>query len=177
MHVVITGASSGIGRDLAKAFAVAGSSLSLVARRKGLLDELGKELDVPSQSIEADLADPRDPTGWLERAEHGFGAIDLLVNNAGISYVEPTHQVDADRIRAIFQINTHAPIAAVQHVLPGMLERKRGTIVGSIGSRGTSRGSRGSSRTGPPGTSSPTRRDPSTHAHPVDRVARREIGG
>lgn len=129
MHVVVTGASSGIGRDLAKVFDGPGNKISIVARRKSLLEELQKEIAVPTAAIDADLADEADPIGWLRRAEQVFGPVDILINNAGISYVEPTHQIDAIRIKAIFQVNTHVPIAATQHVLPSMLERKSGTIV------------------------------------------------
>src|SRR5688572_29769066 len=65
MHIVITGASSGIGRDLAKAFDGPGRSISLVARRKNLLEDLRKELRAETQAIEADLANPQDPIAWL----------------------------------------------------------------------------------------------------------------
>src|SRR5688572_26254519 len=129
MHVVVTGCSSGIGRDLAKAFGTEGNRLSLVARRKNLLEELQKEIAVPTQAIAADLADDRDPIGWLVRAEQTYGPVDILINNAGLSYIEPTVQIDAARIKTLFQVNTHVPIAATQHVLPGMLERDRGTII------------------------------------------------
>jgi short-subunit dehydrogenase len=129
MHVVVTGASSGIGRDIAKAFDVPGNSLSLVARREGLLKELQREIRAPAEAIPADLADPADPVGWLMRAEARLGPVDVLVNNAGISYIEPVAGVDAARIKALFQINVHTPIAAIHHVLPGMLARGGGTIV------------------------------------------------
>jgi short-subunit dehydrogenase len=65
----------------------------------------------------------------VRRAEERFGPVDILVNNAGTSYIEPTAGVDEERVRRIFQINVHTPIAAVHHVLPGMLARRRGTIV------------------------------------------------
>lgn len=129
MHVVVTGASSGIGRDLAQVFAVGGNTISLVARRRRELEQVEAELAVPAAAIDADLSDPRDPIGWLRRAEEANGPTDILINNAGVSYVEPTHQIDAERIRILFQVNTHVPIAAIQHVLPAMLERRAGTIV------------------------------------------------
>jgi short-subunit dehydrogenase len=129
MHVVVTGASSGIGRALAIAFAKNGHRLSLVARREALLVELQKELKVESQAIPADLGQANHPVSWLERAERGFGPTDILINNAGTSYVEPVEGVDAERIRLLFQINVHTPIAAIHHVLPAMLARKSGVIV------------------------------------------------
>jgi short-subunit dehydrogenase len=129
MHVVVTGASSGIGLDLARAFARPGHRLSLVARRRNLLEELGAGLAVENQVIVADMADAADPIGWLTRAEATFGPTDILINNAGTSYVEPVLGVDAARIQALFQINVHTPIAAIHHVLPAMVQRRQGVIV------------------------------------------------
>jgi short-subunit dehydrogenase len=129
MHVVVTGASSGIGCDLAKAFDRPGNTLSLVARRRALLEELCGEIRAPAHVIAADLTDSRDPLGWLRAAEAEAGPIDVLVNNAGISYVEPVLGIDDARLKSLFQVNLHTPLAAIHHVLPGMLERGRGTIV------------------------------------------------
>ncbi len=129
MHVVITGASSGIGLAIAKAFDVPGNRLSLVARRKVELAQLRAQLRCESQAIVADLSNAEEPIGWLVRAETTFGPADVLINNAGTSYVEPSAQVDTERVRRIFQINVHTPIAAIHHVLPAMLARKSGCIV------------------------------------------------
>jgi short-subunit dehydrogenase len=129
MHIVVTGASSGIGRELARAFDRPGNRISLVARRENLLAELRGELRAETCAVTADLSDARDPIGWLRRAEEAFGPTDVLINNAGTSYVEPVQGIDEARIRALFQINVHTPIAAIHHVLPAMLSRGRGTIV------------------------------------------------
>jgi len=129
MHVVVTGASSGIGREIALAFDRPGHKLSLVARRRSLLEELGKELKAESRAIDADLTDAKDPVGWLRRAEEAFGPTDVLVNNAGISYVEPIEGIEEERVRALFHVNVTVPIAATQLVLPSMRARGRGTIV------------------------------------------------
>jgi short-subunit dehydrogenase len=129
MHVVVTGASSGIGREIAKAFDAVGNRISLVARRASLLESLAAEIRAETRAIRADLSDPADPLGWLRRAEEHFGPVDVLVNNAGVSYVEPVQGVDRDRIAKLFQVNVHVPIAAIHHVLPAMLERRSGVIV------------------------------------------------
>jgi short-subunit dehydrogenase len=63
MHVVVTGASSGIGREIAKAFDGAGHRISLVARRLSLLEGLRSEMRSETRAIRADLADPADPIG------------------------------------------------------------------------------------------------------------------
>ena len=127
MHIVVTGASSGIGRDIAKAFDAPGNKLSLVARRGALLGELQKEIRTTSWAIEADLA--ADPIGWLRRAETDGGPVDVLVNNAGTSYVEPVELIDEARIRAMYQLNVATPIAAMRHAVPAMRSRGSGTIV------------------------------------------------
>jgi short-subunit dehydrogenase len=129
MHVVVTGASSGIGRAIAVAYDKPGNELSLVARRLSLLEELRNEIGTDSYAIRADLADPADPVGWLREAEAHFGPVDILVNNAGVSYVEPMLGIDPQRIATLFQVNVHVPIAAIHHVLPGMLARRSGVIV------------------------------------------------
>jgi short-subunit dehydrogenase len=129
MHVVVTGASSGIGAAIARAFDRADVRISLVARRKGLLEKLQADIAARTQAIAADLGDANDAIAWLRQAEETFGPTDVLVNNAGISYVEPVGGVDQERIRAIFQVNVHTPIAAIHHVMPAMVARKQGTIV------------------------------------------------
>jgi len=129
MHVIVTGASAGIGLDLARAFDGKGRRITLVARRRDLLDQLRAQLTAETQAIEADLARADDPIAWLREAEAAFGPTDVLVNNAGTSVVEPVEGVDEATQRMLFQLNVHTPIAAIHHVLPAMLARKAGTIV------------------------------------------------
>ena len=129
MHVLITGASSGIGRAIAKAFDHPDNKLSIVARRTALLQELTSEIRTESKAIQADLSDASATSRWIEQAEQELGPIDILVNNAGTSYLEPVLGVDENRIHKLFQVNVHAPIAAIHSVLPGMMQRRRGVIV------------------------------------------------
>jgi short-subunit dehydrogenase len=129
MHVVVTGASSGIGRDIAKAFDEDGNSISIVARRRPLLEELQREIRATTYAITADLCDADAAADSLVRAEERFGPIDVLVNNAGASFVEPVLKVDAGEIERLFQLNVHTPIRAIHRVLPTMVERGAGTIV------------------------------------------------
>jgi short-subunit dehydrogenase len=136
MHVVITGASSGIGRALAHAFDGPGRRLSLVARRGDVLEEVAAQLSCEASPVVADLSDREAGTQWLVACEAAHGPVDVLVNNAGVCYVEPAQGVSAERIERLLRVNLHAPVAAVDHVLPGMLERGAGTVVnlGSLAS-------------------------------------------
>lgn len=129
MHIVVTGASSGIGRAIAEKFDTPGNKISLVARRLSLLDEFRSQLKCESVSIKADLADPNNHFSWIALAEEAFGPIDILVNNAGVSYVEPAQQIDQQRIDKLFEVNVRTPILAIQRVLPKMLERNFGCII------------------------------------------------
>ena len=128
-HVVVTGASAGIGLALARAFARPDRALTLVARRRELLVELQAKLACKTQVIEADLTRADDPIAWLSRAEDTFGPTEILINNAGASVVEPVEGVQQAELRRLFQLNVHTPLAAMHHVLPAMLARKHGTIV------------------------------------------------
>ncbi len=83
MHVALTGASSGIGEALAREYARGGAKLTLVARRKELLEKLAAELG-GAHVVPLDLSDVAKATSWLEGARAANGPIDILINNAGI---------------------------------------------------------------------------------------------
>jgi len=129
MHIVITGASSGIGSALAKVFGKKGHCLTLVARRKNLLTQLTKELQCPTKIIVADLSQAQNSTVWIREAEDALGPIDVLINNAGASFVEPTSGVSSERMRSLFQLNLLTPLEAISWILPRMLSQKSGTLI------------------------------------------------
>ena len=79
MHIVVTGASSGIGRSIARAFGTADNTLSLVARRQPELEALAGEVAARCEVIPADLAAREDPIAWLRRAEEALRATHVLV--------------------------------------------------------------------------------------------------
>mgnify|MGYP001574439088 CR=1 FL=1 len=94
-HVAVTGASSGIGEAIARAFGRQGASLTLVARRRGELERLAAEFPGRCQFFAADLADSARCTDWLEPAQAAFGPLDVLVNNAGMENTGPTLHTDS----------------------------------------------------------------------------------
>jgi short-subunit dehydrogenase len=130
-HIAITGASSGIGAALAREFSRAGDkvTLALVARRRDLLEALAKELGPTCHVAPADLSNPEVVCDWIPAAEAALGPIDVLVNNAGVELISRYEQMDIDAAERLFRLNLHTPLRLTHAVLPGMLARRRGTIV------------------------------------------------
>ncbi len=129
MHVAITGASSGIGAALARELGRAGHTLTLVARRRTLLDDIAAELGNRTLVVEHDLANPDHATAWLAAAEATHGPIDVLVNNAGMENVGATATSDIATGVKLLQLNLVTPLLLTREILPRMLARKSGTIV------------------------------------------------
>lgn len=129
MHVLVTGASSGIGSEIARDFHGAGHTVTLVARRKELLDALQTELGARCAVVAIDLAKRASDTSWLEGVERTNGPVDVLVNNAGMQWVGPTAAMPAETATSLLALNTIAPLMLTRAVLPGMLARGRGAIV------------------------------------------------
>ncbi len=129
MHVAITGASSGIGEALAREYAKAGAKVSLVARRRGLLEELARNLNTETSIHEVDLSKLETVTSWLEPAQERLGPIDILINNAGVQIVAKVDQSNADQGELLMKLNLLAPMRITRELLPAMLKRGSGTIV------------------------------------------------
>jgi short-subunit dehydrogenase len=129
MHIAITGASSGIGAALARELGRAGHTLTLVARRRSLLDTLAREIGASTLVIEHDLADAALASGWLAAAESKHGPIDVLVNNAGMENTGPTVDADPAIIRRMIDLNLATPLLLARAVLPALTARRAGMIV------------------------------------------------
>lgn len=129
MHVAITGASSGIGEALAREWAKTQAKITLIARRKDLLDKLAADCGNGALAIAHDLSDPAKALEWIDVAEKAHGPIDVLVNNAGIENVGPTPTSDVATGLKLLQLNLVTPILITRAILPRMLERKSGSIV------------------------------------------------
>ncbi|NBC37130.1 SDR family oxidoreductase [Novosphingobium sp. FSY-8] len=136
-HVVITGASTGIGQATARRIAAAGGRLTLIARREGLLRELAAELGNGAGYAAADVGDQAQLTAALDHALATNGPIDGLFLNAGTGGAFAPVQAYADAtFDEVMRVNTTSVFWAVRHVLPGMIERKSGAILitGSLAS-------------------------------------------
>jgi short-subunit dehydrogenase len=130
---LITGASSGIGLELAKLFARDRYDLVLVARRREKLETLGKDLTtrhgIRCTAIAADLADPAAPGEIARELEAASVAVDVLVNNAGFGELGPFADTDLDTARRMIEVNVTALTVLTKLFLPGMLARRRGRIL------------------------------------------------
>ncbi|HUB08673.1 MAG TPA: SDR family NAD(P)-dependent oxidoreductase [Myxococcales bacterium] len=129
MHVVVTGASSGIGRAIALEYGRAGAKLTLVARRRDKLEALARELGTDCFVAPCDLSDLSHAADWLEAAEQANGPIDVLVNNAGVMTLGATAQLPAADGQRMLDVCLGAPLHLTRAVLPGMLARGGGAIV------------------------------------------------
>jgi short-subunit dehydrogenase len=126
---VVTGASSGIGRQLALELATAGATVVALARREERLADLEPELQrsaPDSHYVVCDVSDTDRYVAALRGVEDRHGRIDILVNNAAIS--EPAGD-GLDRYRQVMETNYFAVVAGTLAVLPGMRSRGRGAIV------------------------------------------------
>ncbi len=129
MHIVVTGASSGIGEAIARRYHGLGAKVTLVARREKLLAKLAEELGDGSCYVVADLLDlERVPEVWA-RCLETFGPVDVLVNNAGMQVVTKYEDGELMRYDRSIALNLQAPMHLIHSVLPSMLERGSGTIV------------------------------------------------
>lgn len=132
--VVITGASSGIGAATAHEFATEGYPLLLLARRLEPMQGLGLDQAI-CRSV--DVTDGQSVVAAIEDAASKWGPPDLLVNNAGIMPLGQVASQDPGEWQRLFDVNCVGLLAASQAVMPGMIERQRGTIInlGSIAGR------------------------------------------
>jgi uncharacterized protein len=135
-HVLITGASRGLGAGLARTFASAGSKVTLVARTRDAIEGLAGEIG--GTAVPADLLDPAQVAGLLTRAEATAGApVDVLVNNAGLDATQPLHRFSHGELSRIAELNLVVPLELTRQALDGMMERRRGHIVNVSSLAGT----------------------------------------
>ncbi|RXT15265.1 SDR family oxidoreductase [Ammoniphilus sp. CFH 90114] len=131
--VLITGASSGIGYELAKCFAIDGYHLILCARREEKLVELAQHLQdsfqAKSSIIVQDLADPSAPAELLRKLEGDGLKVDILVNNAGFGLYGLFSTLDTQEILDMIQVNISSLTHLTKLLLPGMMERGNGKIL------------------------------------------------
>jgi len=136
-HAIVTGASAGLGRELARLLSSKGHGLVLVARRERELAELAAELSAKYQAssvvVPCDLADPSAPQRIHDEVERAGAEVEVLVNNAGFGSNGNFWELDPDRELGMVQVNVAAIVHLTRLFLPGMIARRRGRIL-NIGS-------------------------------------------
>lgn len=126
-HVLVTGASRGVGAGLAREFHARGARVTLVARSAGPLESLASELG--GVAITADLVDPAGREGLIARVEEQAGPVDVLVNNAGVDETGGFTDLSADALERLVALNVLTPMELSRQVLPGMIARGRGHLL------------------------------------------------
>ncbi len=128
-RALVTGASSGIGREIARQLAAAGTDLVIVARDDQRLRELADSVDVDCEVMVADLAD-RDALASVEaRLADLDSPIDLLVNNAGFGFQGAFHELDVNRESAVVDVNITAVLRLAHVAAAAMVSAGRGGIL------------------------------------------------
>jgi len=125
---IVTGASSGIGAATAQLLHSLGAKVTLAARRTGRIEALAAELP-GSHAVMTDVTDPSHLRRLVSEVISTFGAIDVLVNNAGQGLHVLILELDPVDLRAVFELNVVAPLVATQCVLPAMVAGGGGAIV------------------------------------------------
>ena len=130
--VVITGASSGIGKALAEKYASEGWNLVLAARRIERLEELKKQFpQVEVLALKTDVTIESDCKNLIDKTLGKFGRIDILINNAGISMRAVLENLDLEVIRKVMDVNFWGTVYCTKYALPYLLKSK-GSLVGVI---------------------------------------------
>ncbi|MEO9338264.1 SDR family oxidoreductase [Mesorhizobium sp. SB112] len=132
--VMITGATSGIGRAAAEAFAAEGAKVVFCGRRENLGAEVEsaiREAGGEALYIRTDVRDENDIDTFVARAVETYGRIDIALNNAGISFSKPLHEIEADEWDDLQDTNVRGVFLSMKAQIPHMLDRGGQIIVTS----------------------------------------------
>jgi short-subunit dehydrogenase len=144
--VLITGASAGIGQELARCFAAAGDDLVLVARRAEALEQLATDLrsrhNIRVRVEPCDLAQHAAPAELFARLSQAGVTVDVLVNNAGFGALGEVADLALDRQLEMIELNVTALTALTRLFLPAMLQRKNGGVLNVASTAGFQPGPR-----------------------------------
>ena len=130
--VVITGATSGIGRATALAFGDAGAKVVVAGRREERLNELVRELENKGDealAVKTDVADQAQVENLIAKAIARFGKIDTLINNAGVGLAASFAEQSLDDFKQVMEVNFWGAVYACKAVVPHMRNNKNGLII------------------------------------------------
>lgn len=129
---LITGGASGIGKEVAQQFLQAGANVVLVDLQEDVLSQTKAELESLGEvlTIQADVSKEADVVNYVKTAVGHFETIDIFFNNAGIEgQVAPIVQQTVENFDQVISVNVRGVFLGLKHVLPIMLEQKRGSII------------------------------------------------
>jgi NAD(P)-dependent dehydrogenase (short-subunit alcohol dehydrogenase family) len=126
---LITGCSTGFGRELVKALLERGERVIATARNPKSLDALGGQHQDHLLKLQLDVTKQADIDAVVQASEARFGRIDVLVNNAGYGYLAAIEEGEDEAVRAMFETNLFGLVAMTKAVLPAMRKQKSGHIV------------------------------------------------
>ena len=143
---LVTGASRGIGAEIARLFAGEGARVGVTARTveagqsrfAGTINETVSDIvnvGGVASAFAADLSNPDSRASLIDEVEAALGPIDILVNNAAVTWFTPVSDFEAKHYDLMFEVQVKAPFQLAQRVLPGMVERGSGSIL-NISSKG-----------------------------------------
>lgn len=127
--VLITGASSGIGRSMALWWAQRGATVWATARRMKNLQELASQ-NAHIKPVEMDVSKQTELVKQIRDIDKECGGLDLIIANAGIGFATPAHLADWEHVQKALSVNVMGAAATITAVLPEMLRRGRGHVVG-----------------------------------------------
>lgn len=125
----ITGCSTGFGRAIAQHLISLGHNVAVTARNPDQIADLVADHPQTAMAIKLDVTDQGQIDAAVAMATQRFGAIDVLVNNAGVGYFGAFEDSDPEAVRAMFELNVWGVVNMTRAVLPAMRQRKSGTIV------------------------------------------------
>jgi NAD(P)-dependent dehydrogenase (short-subunit alcohol dehydrogenase family) len=126
---LITGCSTGIGRAIADAVLASGDQVVVTARKLEDVAELANGHPATALAQALDVRDDAQVAAAFAAADARFGAVDVLVNNAGYGYIGSVEEANLDEVRAMFETNFWGAVRMARAALPGMRARRRGHII------------------------------------------------
>jgi len=129
-NALVTGASGGIGREIAKTLHTAGANVGLAGTREAVLQELADELGDGAHVLVADLSSEEGAAALAANAEEAMGGLDILINNAGITRDNLALRMKDEDWDAVINVNLTSGFRLIRAALRGMMKRRHGRIIG-----------------------------------------------